>query len=170
MRIGVVAVQGAFAEHIAVLERMGISAFEIRQEKDLSGSIDGLILPGGAQDRRNLPKTQKTDGCICFYKKSRFNAPALRHAPSSKISSFMQPLYTRKPFPKGQRKTKIQHLQLLLLFPIAFTFTKLHLLFHSTTFALPDISFMAKCLYQRHPPVKQKKNHKADAPFDRYPY
>ena len=47
MRIGVVAVQGAFAEHIAVLERMGISAFEIRQEKDLSGSIDGLILPGG---------------------------------------------------------------------------------------------------------------------------
>ena len=46
MRIGVVAVQGAFAEHIAVLERMGISAFEIRQEKDLSGSSDGLILPG----------------------------------------------------------------------------------------------------------------------------
>ncbi len=47
MRVGVLAVQGAFAEHIAVLERLGVGAFEIRKLSDLDGSIDGLILPGG---------------------------------------------------------------------------------------------------------------------------
>ena len=47
MRIGVLALQGAFAEHIAVMERMGVSTFEIRRLADLEGGIDGLILPGG---------------------------------------------------------------------------------------------------------------------------
>ena len=47
MRIGVLALQGAFAEHIAAVERLGAEAFEIRSLKDISGSFDGLILPGG---------------------------------------------------------------------------------------------------------------------------
>lgn len=47
MRIGVLAVQGAFAEHIKMLQALGAEAFEIRQKKDLSISMDGIILPGG---------------------------------------------------------------------------------------------------------------------------
>lgn len=47
MRIGVLAVQGAFIEHEKALSTLGISHFEIRQSKDLLTSFDGLILPGG---------------------------------------------------------------------------------------------------------------------------
>ena len=47
MRIGVLAVQGAFAEHIEKLSELGVKSFEIRQQKDINGSFDGLILPGG---------------------------------------------------------------------------------------------------------------------------
>ncbi len=47
MRIGVLAVQGAFAEHINVLKKLGVEAFEIRNTGDLSAPFDGLILPGG---------------------------------------------------------------------------------------------------------------------------
>lgn len=47
-RVGVLALQGAFAEHIQRIEQLGAEAFEIRQKEDLkSGPIDGLILPGG---------------------------------------------------------------------------------------------------------------------------
>ena len=46
-RIGVLALQGAFAEHIQVIERIGVEAIEIRQREDLKHPIDGLILPGG---------------------------------------------------------------------------------------------------------------------------
>lgn len=44
--IGVIALQGAFARHIAVLERLGAQAREVRQPKDLAG-CHGVILPGG---------------------------------------------------------------------------------------------------------------------------
>jgi 5'-phosphate synthase pdxT subunit len=48
MRIGVLAVQGAFAEHITAIERLGAQAFEIRQKADLIDQpMDGIILPGG---------------------------------------------------------------------------------------------------------------------------
>lgn len=46
MRIGVLAVQGAFAEHEAVLRALGADCVELRQKKDIVG-IDGLVLPGG---------------------------------------------------------------------------------------------------------------------------
>lgn len=47
-RIGVLAVQGAFAEHIDILRRLDVKAIEIRQKMDLlSQSMDGIILPGG---------------------------------------------------------------------------------------------------------------------------
>ena len=45
-RIGVLAVQGAFAEHLTVLEQIGVSAVEIRLPADLDG-VAGVILPGG---------------------------------------------------------------------------------------------------------------------------
>ena len=46
MRIGVLAVQGAFAEHLALLREIGIEAVPVRLPQDLEG-LSGLILPGG---------------------------------------------------------------------------------------------------------------------------
>ncbi len=47
MRIGVLALQGAFIEHEQMLSRLGVSSFEIRQKRDLEQTFDGLIIPGG---------------------------------------------------------------------------------------------------------------------------
>ena len=47
MRIGVLALQGAFAEHMTMLARTGAEGFEIRQLRDIEKPFDGLILPGG---------------------------------------------------------------------------------------------------------------------------
>lgn len=46
MRIGVLALQGAFIEHEQILSKLGVPSFEIRQEKDLDKPFDGLIIPG----------------------------------------------------------------------------------------------------------------------------
>jgi pyridoxal 5'-phosphate synthase pdxT subunit len=46
VRIGVLAVQGAFAEHIALLREIGVEAVPVRLPQDLEG-LSGLILPGG---------------------------------------------------------------------------------------------------------------------------
>jgi 5'-phosphate synthase pdxT subunit len=46
MKIGVLALQGAFQEHLLLLERLGISVKEVRLPEDLS-YCNGLILPGG---------------------------------------------------------------------------------------------------------------------------
>ena len=45
--IGVLALQGAFAEHEHILKKLQVSCREIRQAKDLAEPVDGLILPGG---------------------------------------------------------------------------------------------------------------------------
>ena len=44
--IGVLAVQGDFAEHIAILRTLGVEAREVRLPEHLEG-VDGLIIPGG---------------------------------------------------------------------------------------------------------------------------
>lgn len=46
MIIGVLALQGDFAEHLAMLTRLGVQAREVRLPEDLAG-LDGLIIPGG---------------------------------------------------------------------------------------------------------------------------
>ncbi len=46
MRIGVLAVQGAFREHMATLAAIGVKGVEVRLPEDLEG-VHGLILPGG---------------------------------------------------------------------------------------------------------------------------
>lgn len=46
MRIGVLAAQGAFAEHIAILRRLKVDAVPVRLPQQLAG-LDGLIIPGG---------------------------------------------------------------------------------------------------------------------------
>ena len=45
-KIGVLALQGAFTEHIASLQKLGVEAPAIRLPQDLE-SLDGLIIPGG---------------------------------------------------------------------------------------------------------------------------
>lgn len=47
MKIGVLALQGAFAEHIHILQRLGVQCCEIRQDSDFTLGLDGIILPGG---------------------------------------------------------------------------------------------------------------------------
>jgi 5'-phosphate synthase pdxT subunit len=46
MKIGVLALQGAFIEHIQVLEHLGVDAIPIRLPEEMI-SCDGLIIPGG---------------------------------------------------------------------------------------------------------------------------
>jgi 5'-phosphate synthase pdxT subunit len=46
MRIGVLALQGAFREHAAALRRLGHEPREVRVPADLDG-LDGIVLPGG---------------------------------------------------------------------------------------------------------------------------
>jgi pyridoxal 5'-phosphate synthase pdxT subunit len=46
MKIGVLALQGAFIEHVAVLLRLGAEAIEVRLPEELP-DLDGLIIPGG---------------------------------------------------------------------------------------------------------------------------
>jgi 5'-phosphate synthase pdxT subunit len=46
MRIGVLAVQGNFREHLAMLARLGVEGSEVRLPEQLEG-LDGLIVPGG---------------------------------------------------------------------------------------------------------------------------
>ena len=46
MKIGVLALQGDFAEHISMLKRIGVETVEVRLPKHLDG-LDGLIMPGG---------------------------------------------------------------------------------------------------------------------------
>lgn len=46
MRIGVLALQGAFAEHVSVLRTIGVEPVEVRLPEHLDG-VDGLVIPGG---------------------------------------------------------------------------------------------------------------------------
>ncbi len=47
MKVAVLALQGAFAEHERMLENMGVRCMEIRQEKDAYQDFDAMVLPGG---------------------------------------------------------------------------------------------------------------------------
>ena len=46
MKIGVLALQGDFAEHVTMLRHIGVEGVEVRLPRDLS-AVDGLIIPGG---------------------------------------------------------------------------------------------------------------------------
>jgi 5'-phosphate synthase pdxT subunit len=46
MKIGVLALQGDFAEHIVMLKSLGVDAVEVRLAEQLN-DLDGLIIPGG---------------------------------------------------------------------------------------------------------------------------
>ena len=53
MKIGVLAVQGAFIEHEIMIQKLGADTVELRQKGDLN-NIDGLILPGGESTVQSL--------------------------------------------------------------------------------------------------------------------
>src|SRR5215208_5529340 len=54
MKIGVLAVQGAFREHLQTLDAIGVEGVPVRLPEDLEG-VSGLILPGGeSTTMRNL--------------------------------------------------------------------------------------------------------------------
>jgi 5'-phosphate synthase pdxT subunit len=46
MKIGVLAVQGNFREHVAMLRRLGADAVEVRKPEQLE-RLEGLVVPGG---------------------------------------------------------------------------------------------------------------------------
>ena len=46
MKIGVLAVQGNFREHAAMLRRLGVDSVEVRKPEQLGG-LDALVIPGG---------------------------------------------------------------------------------------------------------------------------
>ena len=47
LRVAVLAVQGAFVEHEAVLQGLGCETFQLRQRADALKPFDALVLPGG---------------------------------------------------------------------------------------------------------------------------
>ena len=59
MIIGVLAIQGAFREHMDVLQRLHVQGRLIKKVSDLDG-IDGLILPGG--ESTAMAKQMKENG------------------------------------------------------------------------------------------------------------
>lgn len=46
MKVGVLALQGNFREHAAMLRRLGAEVVEVRKPEELAG-LDGLVVPGG---------------------------------------------------------------------------------------------------------------------------
>jgi pyridoxal 5'-phosphate synthase pdxT subunit len=46
LRIGVIALQGAFREHAKTLRRLGADVVEVRLPEEVDG-LDGLVIPGG---------------------------------------------------------------------------------------------------------------------------
>lgn len=61
MRIGVLALQGDFAEHQVMLRRIGAEASQVRLPAQLDG-LDGLIIPGG--ESTTIGKLSETFGLI----------------------------------------------------------------------------------------------------------
>ncbi len=47
MKVAVLALQGAFIEHVKVLNQLGVETIEIRKKSDLLQEFDGLVIPGG---------------------------------------------------------------------------------------------------------------------------
>jgi 5'-phosphate synthase pdxT subunit len=53
VRVGVLALQGAFLEHAAMLRGVGADAVEVRKPEQLAG-VDGLVVPGGESTTMGL--------------------------------------------------------------------------------------------------------------------
>jgi pyridoxal 5'-phosphate synthase pdxT subunit len=64
LRIGVLALQGAFREHVRALRKLGADVVEVRMPEELDG-LDGLVLPGGESTTiMNLARSYGLDEAI----------------------------------------------------------------------------------------------------------
>ena len=71
--VGVLALQGAFREHVQALARLGYAAVEVRTSAQL-WQVDGLIIPGG--ESTAIAKVAEADGFIEEFKRWREEFPA----------------------------------------------------------------------------------------------
>jgi len=74
MRIGVLALQGAFQKHLDVLERLGVEGVDIRQPEELD-DIDGLIIPGG--ETTTMVHLMKTEGWFARMREYGLSHPVM---------------------------------------------------------------------------------------------
>lgn len=70
--VGVLALQGAFREHINALEKCGVQAIEIKFPQQLDG-VDGLVIPGGESTTiyKLIQKYNFEPALEIFYKKKK---------------------------------------------------------------------------------------------------
>ena len=71
MKIGVLALQGDFAEHLQTIEKCGAQGIAIRRSSELS-DIDGLIIPGG--ESTTIAKLTNSDATIFDTIKNKINS------------------------------------------------------------------------------------------------
>jgi 5'-phosphate synthase pdxT subunit len=76
LRIGVLALQGAFREHAAALRKLGADVVEVRLPEELDG-LDGLVIPGGESTTiMRLAELYGLDEAIRAYRGSIFGTCA----------------------------------------------------------------------------------------------
>ena len=76
LRIGVLALQGAFREHAAALRKLGADVEEVRLPDELDG-LDGLVIPGGESTTiMRLAELYGLDGAIRSYSGAVFGTCA----------------------------------------------------------------------------------------------
>jgi pyridoxal 5'-phosphate synthase pdxT subunit len=76
VRIGVLALQGAFREHVHALRKLGADAVEVRMPEDLDG-LDGLVIPGGESTTiMNLARSYGLDEAIRRFRGALFGTCA----------------------------------------------------------------------------------------------
>ncbi|MBU4444086.1 MAG: pyridoxal 5'-phosphate synthase glutaminase subunit PdxT [Candidatus Marinimicrobia bacterium] len=74
--IGVLGLQGAFARHIAMLDKLGVQTMQIRYPNEID-NCDGLILPGGESTTiSKLLDEMKLRECIQKYNRPMFGTCA----------------------------------------------------------------------------------------------
>lgn len=101
MRIGVLALQGGFKEHIDAIKKLGHDAVEIKLPLQVD-SVDGLIIPGGESTtltqlmekysfnikELEIPIFGTCAGCIILTKLGMINIKIDRNAYGSQLNSF----------------------------------------------------------------------------------
>ena len=76
MKVGVLALQGNFREHAAMLRRLGADVVEVRKPEQLDG-LDGLVIPGGESTTfMRLMRLYGLDEAICRFERPVFGTCA----------------------------------------------------------------------------------------------
>lgn len=76
LRIGVLALQGAFREHVRALQKLGAEVVEVRMPEELAG-LDGLVVPGGESTTiMNLARSYGLDEAIRRFRGALFGTCA----------------------------------------------------------------------------------------------